>query len=295
MIAFLLSASALMAGLQAQNEEKAPNTGAVKADLKKASSNMEIEFEYSTHDNSGEAGCETDGEFIYTALWNNNYFVKYTMKGQFVETFQIPGVERIRDMAYDGRYFYGSDASSMVYVMDFEAKLLKRTFTVPANVRGIAFNDADELFYACGWDTPITVFRKNGQVVETLPYVYTGSTYGLAYDKWSIGGPYLWEYTHGGSYANLLVKRALPSGSVVETYELFDQLGRTDYGELAGGLFLYPQRNGVYNVILAGNIQNDSLWALKLPHATTPVAPISTVLAFGIIGITFYIRRRKLF
>ena len=61
-----------------------------------------------------EAGGETDGNFIYTAGWNTSDFYKYDLDGNLLETFTIAGVSSIRDMAYDGQYFYGGAAATTI-------------------------------------------------------------------------------------------------------------------------------------------------------------------------------------
>ncbi|MBQ4205726.1 MAG: hypothetical protein II662_03590, partial [Bacteroidales bacterium] len=62
-----------------------------------------------------------DGEFIYTAAWGKsstvtNQFYKYDLAGNLLDQFDIPGFSKeddyLRDMTYDGTYFYGCDAHS---------------------------------------------------------------------------------------------------------------------------------------------------------------------------------------
>ena len=37
------------------------------------------------------------------------------MDGNYIETFQVPGCVGTRDLAYDGQYFYGADASATIF------------------------------------------------------------------------------------------------------------------------------------------------------------------------------------
>ena len=46
------------------------------------------------------------------------------MDGNFIEEFSIPNGGSIRDMTYDGEYFYGVANGSTIYQMDFESKTL---------------------------------------------------------------------------------------------------------------------------------------------------------------------------
>jgi hypothetical protein len=89
---------------------------------------------------AGEAGVETDSTFIYTSKWSGNMFYKYTMAGVILDSFSIPGVTGIRDLAYDGTYFYGGANAANIYKMDFTAHTLISTIVCPAGttVRNIA-------------------------------------------------------------------------------------------------------------------------------------------------------------
>ena len=63
-------------------------------------------------------GTETDGVNIYTTPWNGGDFSRYDMAGSHLSDFTITGVGNVRDMTYDGTYFYGSDASMYIFILD---------------------------------------------------------------------------------------------------------------------------------------------------------------------------------
>ena len=75
-----------------------------------------------------------DGEFIYTAAWGKsstvtNQFYKYDLAGNLLDQFDIPGFSKeddyLRDMTYDGTYFYGCDAhSGTIKCVDLHNKTL---------------------------------------------------------------------------------------------------------------------------------------------------------------------------
>ncbi|MCB0807323.1 MAG: carboxypeptidase regulatory-like domain-containing protein, partial [Bacteroidales bacterium] len=156
---------------------------------------LDLQFEYPTSGTSGEWGIESDGEFIYTTSWTSNQFLKYDQQGNFVESFTISGVTGIRDLAYDGMYFYGSAGIPVVFKMDFMNKELLATFDAPANVRSIAYNHDENIFYAGSWNDEIVVFDTAGTLINTLITGPVGGVYnGLAYDNVSPGGPFLWGY-----------------------------------------------------------------------------------------------------
>lgn len=82
-------------------------------------------------------GIVSDGQNIYTSAWGKSdvvlsMFYKYDMEGNFIEEFDIagfPGSDNyMRDMTFDGQYFYGCDASSStIWCVDFYNKTMVGT------------------------------------------------------------------------------------------------------------------------------------------------------------------------
>ena len=217
-------------------------------------------------------GAETDGNYYYVGAWNGPEILKYDWEGIQVEVFTIPGVPSIKDMAYDGQYFYsGLVNMNNMYVLDLENKTLVQVVTLPFLVRAIAYNDDLDVFYANDWSDDIKVFTADGTILDTIPLNTTyGYYYGFAYDNWSEGGPYLWGFSNEGTSVATLVQMELPSG--VETGFVMDLDYLSMNGpitSIAGGLFIHPDSaNNV--VILGGLLQNDVLFGLELVSLTPP-------------------------
>lgn len=210
---------------------------------------------------TGEAGCETDGEFIYTVLPDG--FVKYDIDGNLIEQFSIPGVSNIKDLAFDGEFFYGAAADPTVFVMDFNTHLLVTTFTAPTDIRAIAYNDDNNTFYGNNWGSDIVNFDASGSNLGSFtPSV--SAIYGLAYDKWSIQGvSTLWAYDQGENEA---IQFALPEGTPTGFVE-----GPDCAPGLAGGLFTHPGLYEEGEVTLGGNAQDDKVWGVHIAnYNTTP-------------------------
>jgi len=143
---------------------------------------------------TGLAGAESDGEFIYATKWSSSSdIVKYTVDGTYVETFQIPGVSSVRDLAFDGTYMYGAAASTTVYKMDFTSHTLISSFTAPIDVRAIAYDAAANAFWGNNWSTDLVLFSESGASLDTISA--PPSMYGAAYDNFTVGGPFLWVFT----------------------------------------------------------------------------------------------------
>jgi hypothetical protein len=240
----------------------------------------DLQFAWPTYHNDGEAGVESDGMYIYTAKWNGDRFTKYGLDGTFVEDFTISGVSNVRDMAYDGQYFYGGAASTTVFVMDFENHALVSTFVAPVAVRAIAYNDDDDIFYANNWSDNITMFDASGNNLGSFSPAGLTGIYGMAYDNWSDGGPFLWVYDQ---FANDLTQFQLPAGT--PTGFTVDVQSITGSTSSAGGLFTQPEIvSGT--VTIGGNSQNEQVWGLELaPYSS---GPASGVVPDGLVSFNVY-------
>lgn len=221
---------------------------------------FDLIFEYPCAIGGGEAGIESDGEYIYTTKWNGDQFYKYSIEGTFIDSLTIPGVSNIRDLAYDGTYFFGGAASTTVYELDFENSVLVGSFTAPTDVRAIAYDEYEDVFYANNWSSDITVFDFTGVYIYSFPVGYSGASYyGFAYDGYS-AGPYLWGYSQTGATQNELIQIHLPDGT--ETGLVFDvgSVAATGNG-IAGGLCIDQI---CYDIAFIGVSQNVTIWALEL-------------------------------
>lgn len=85
-----------------------------------------------------------DGENIYTAAWGKSstvlsMFYKYDLEGNYIEEFDVPGVNNsdnyMRDMTYDGQYVYGCDAhSGTIWCYDLPNKTLVTSNCISTNL-----------------------------------------------------------------------------------------------------------------------------------------------------------------
>jgi hypothetical protein len=146
---------------------------------------------------AGNAGAEFDGTNYYTTRWASNLIHQYDMSGTMTLEFSIAGVTGLRDLAYDGNFFYGGAAATTIFVMDFATQTLLGTITSPVGVRNISYDDGADGFWVGDWATPPTLIDRSGSTIATLT-TNVASQYGTAYDGWSDGGPYLWVWGQGG-------------------------------------------------------------------------------------------------
>ena len=203
------------------------------------------------------AGIETDGVNIYTSTWNASTFSRYDMAGSHLNDFTIGGVGYVRDMAYNGIYFYGSDASMNIFIMDLANENLIGTIPVTCagitGVRHIAFDpQLDEEsggFWIGNWDELGAVTMSGAQIHAGM--ANPADLYGSAYDNWTEGGPYLWLFSQTG-YAVLHQFDIAALAVTGVTHDATDIPGYIP-GGIAGGLATYTNSLGVFAMLT--NIQ----------------------------------------
>ncbi len=240
-----------------QNETIIDRDPNAKPELIPSEDMFDLIFEYPCAIGGGEAGIETDGIFIYTTKWNGNQFYKYDIDGTFLDSLEIAGVSNIRDLAWDGTYFFGGAASYTVYELDLENAILISSFTAPTEVRAIAYYDNDDAFYANNWDSNITKFDKAGNSLDN--FIAYNSFYGFAYDN-VCSWEYLYGYSQDGWSQNEIVQISLPDGYPTGLNFDIGSIISIEEG-IAGGLCIQPI---CYDAILIGMSQNDFIWGLEL-------------------------------
>ena len=172
---------------------------------------FDLIFEYPCAIGGGEAGIETDGIFIYTTKWNGDQFYKYEIDGTFIDSLTIPSVSNIRDLAWDGTYFFGGAASTTVYELDLENTTLISSFMAPTDVRAIAYSENDDAFYANNWGSAITKFDKSGNNLGSFSVGPVGdSYYGFEIDDFCYP-THLYGYAQVGATLNEIIEILIPT------------------------------------------------------------------------------------
>jgi hypothetical protein len=234
---------------------------------------------YFSDTDAGNPGLETNGTHIFTTDWRTGYvtFHKFDMTGTFIEEFDIAGATCIRDMAYDGTYFYGSAASMSIFIMDLEAQTLIGTIPVSCagvtGVRHIAYDPeldgGNGGFWIGNWDELGAITMSGAQIYGNIsPAVQ--SLYGNAYDPWTTGGPYLWLFSQTGGCVLHQFEIATQTFTGV-THDASDIPGFN--AAIAGGAATYVDANGLF--VLLVNLQQDPnlIGAYELAITADPLAP----------------------
>jgi len=221
-------------------------------------------FQFLCGDGSGEAGIETNGQYIYTSKWNGEGFFCYEIDGTFLGWFDVPGTAGVRDMAYDGTYFYGAAASTALYEMDFigQSGTLISTLTAAVATRACAYDSEYDAFYGNNWSDPITLFDRSGGILNQFCCGQYASYYGFAYVAPNDDGPWLYGFAQDGGASQAVIVQIDPVAGY-ETGVVFDAIGYSTTGTgSAGGLAEYfglvPGRG-----TLIGIIQNETIFGVE--------------------------------
>ena len=131
-------------------------------------------------------GVATDGQNIYTSSWSassTSMFYKYDMDGNFIEEFNVSGCGQIRDLTYDGEYFYGVANSSTIYCVDLVNHTLVSTISSAYGaMRCCSYDPQRDGFWVVGnWSGNLSLVDRTGAVQFTGPAPTSAS--GVAYYK----------------------------------------------------------------------------------------------------------------
>ncbi|MDD4142356.1 MAG: choice-of-anchor J domain-containing protein, partial [Bacteroidales bacterium] len=200
----------------------------------------------------GMQGVATDGEYVYLTSWQASptagwSFEKYDLDLNFVEGFSISGVAQLRDLTYDGTYFYGGSGSTL-YCLDLANQtLVSSVSTGVGTIRHCTYDPANDGFWVGNW-TDLYLINRAGTVQFTGPA--PASAYGSGYDYITEGGPYLLLFCQPNS--NAVVYQYDIANNVI-TGQIFDFASMPGYNaSISGGAFV-----GAYGdkVCFFGNLQ----------------------------------------
>ena len=214
-------------------------------------------FEF-TCSSGGQPAIATDGNFIYTASWQTTpiggyTFYKYNLDGSFVEGFNISDVTCIRDLTYDGTYFYAGNGSTSIFQLDFNAKTLIRTINTTFNTRHCEYDPVNDGFWIGDWHT-LYLVNRSGNVMLTGPAINGGyGAYGAAYYTADDNTPHLYLFCQSGSSNAQVVDYNINTNTLGAVLFDFENCPNYNNGNgSAGGAFI-----GEYNgkICFFGNAQ----------------------------------------
>ena len=267
---------------------------------------FEVDFQAATADTQ-LLGVEFDGTYYWVTGGNSgvdpNKLYKIDTTGALIATTDQPAACTSwggRDLAFDGDYLYFGCDNALIYQIDPATGLgTGVTFSgVLAPPRALAYDPATDHFWTANWDSSIYEIDRSGTIINTLPAVGL-STYGMAWDSWSDGGPYLWLWSQDGPDPLLMASQVNPTTGALTGVSF---LGSGVVGEMAGGaavsgdlvpgsaVFLgltqgVSDRVGVYDLD-AASVTPDVPWLWENP--ITGTVPAEDMLNVDIMFTALY-------
>lgn len=232
----------------------------------------------------GDYGIGSDGNVLYVTQWYGDSIAKYDQYGNILDVFTIPTVERVRDLAYDGQYYYCSRNADFFYVLDLDNKLLIDTIQTGFNMRGMDYDPIEGVLWTSGdWEPKFHKIDLDGNILDhwVAGGITMNSISGLAVDNTTYGGPFLWGFSQDSSGAMIIkydIATQMQTGSMIDVSGI-----GTGYG-IAGGLSL-SQLSLRSQSILCGMLQNDMAFGIELSYANQMV---STGEKFAIEDLNIY-------
>jgi hypothetical protein len=166
----------------------------------------DITFEYDVQTPTGDTGClgvEFDGTYFWITGRDAPHeeihkLHKFDSAGNYITSYEQGTISTWgwRDLAWDGTYLYASDEDELVKIDPSDGSVVE-LLTKPEGLpvcRGLAVNTSNGHFFAANWASPILEFNPADGSIYNI-YDNTYSIYGLAYDDFSDGGPFLWVYS----------------------------------------------------------------------------------------------------
>lgn len=234
----------------------------------------------------GQQGVVSDGINIYTCSWQANpsggySFYKYDMQGSFIEGFNISGVGEIRDLTYDGQYFYGSDGTNYLFTIDLVNKsLVGSVSTTCTNIQHCSYDPDNDGFWVGYWYT-LRLINRSGQTIRTAPAPNGAHSSGYYVD--SNGVKHLYLFCEPDD--NALVYDYNITTNVMGTSPIFDYSTVPGYsnagnGGLAGGCFVGPYEG---KTAFYGNVQQSPNFVaiLELDEEQPSTDPVTVILSAG--------------
>ncbi len=291
---FLSSALAQDADISPQLSSSPTNPNATEAI-------WDVQFNYdatvitTAAGNAGAVYIPSINKF-WTSRWATGVAHQWNANGTLDFEFTLP-FTGTRGMCFDGQYVYHSINTTTVQKVDPVTRTVVGTINVagaPNGARFITYNpDADGGnggIIIGNWTAPnlnFYVYSKTGVLLRTITNTVTG-VYGIAYDNWSPGGPFLWVWSQGsgqGFPQNIQQMNYTTGAYTGVQHDVITDVGVGQTTAIAGGLFITPALVAG-KVVLGGVLQGapDRLFGYELVTLDAgPLAPFNlTAPASGV-------------
>lgn len=178
-----------------------------------------------------------------------------TKAGAIVDSFTTSGFTGARNMVYDpvnNEVVFGVN-TNILYRVNPVTRATVGQITMPSNItaRALTYDPTVDGgaggFWASNWNAGnLHFYRVNraGQQVGIINNTAITGVYGIAYDYWSAGGPYLWVWSQGagqGTPQNIIQISVATGNPTGVQKDVLTDVGAGQTTAIAGGLFISDQ------------------------------------------------------
>jgi len=235
---------------------------------------------------AGLAGVGWTGTEFWACVWQTNEIYTFDAAGVNTGNFTITGITGARSVTTDGTNMYIGNNTTSIYEVNPTTKTIVSTITAPVGgVRYCAYDPTldggNGGFWTGSFSSTTTAVSMSG---TTLTSFNSGlAIYGMAYDPYTSGGPYLWAFNQDGNGADLtqLTMAGATTGLIHDaTVDL--QGGNSGIG---GGLFICNNFIAGKNSMI-GICQGASLFAYEISDPLAVDVELSSlnVPEYGLAG-----------
>lgn len=172
---------------------------------------------------AGTVGAMFFNGKYYLNRWNSTMMYRYNANGPnggpgtFADSMTYQG--SCRDLATDGIFLYGGNASTSVYRIDPNTMATLKTFTLTGGAaRALAWDPNRHGFWNCNFSGNIFLHDTNGVLKTQITTTSTGK-YGMAFDSIAGQPAYLWVWSQvTGGLTSTLYKINIATGQEVASY-----------------------------------------------------------------------------
>lgn len=243
---FIMSLLVVSASALAQQSEVAPTPSTLASAPERALWTIQLDVDPKPTA-LGLAGALWTGTEFWVSKWGNDSLFTLNASGVMTSSFTIPGITGTRSLTTNGTSIFIGANTSSIYQVDPATKTITSTIvTSVANCRYVSYdptlNAGAGGFWTGSYGSDITAVSMTGTTLTSILSTSHGLTgiYGLAYDPYSAGGPYLWAYDQDATGATLQ-QISIATGSLTGLSHdtNLDLMSGAGVGTgLAGGLFI---------------------------------------------------------
>ncbi len=115
---------------------------------------------------------------------------------QLISFWSYPGlIGGIKGLAYDGDFLYGAGMNA-IYQINFQTGMITDTIPSPLYyASGLVYDPDNDHFWVSGDGNQLYEIDRNGNILSIISFINDLPTAGLAWDNWTLGGPYLWVWS----------------------------------------------------------------------------------------------------